>query len=185
MTISDVERARRGDRGAWEALAAATVDRLYAAARLIVGDPDRAEDAVQETLFRAWRYLPTLREADRFEPWLHRLLVRACADESRRHRRWWGRVTHLVLEPADGADDMARVAHRDQLERGFARLSTEHRTVLVLHHLLGLTAEETGRAIGIPVGTAKSRIHYATAALRAALEADARESTGLMKERMA
>jgi hypothetical protein len=69
---------------------------------------------------------------------------------------------------------MALVAHRDQLERGFARLSTEHRTVLVLHHLLGLTAEETGRAIGIPVGTAKSRIHYATAALRAALEADAR-----------
>ncbi len=184
MRSDDVERARDGDHAAWASLAGATVDRLYAAARLIVGDPDRAEDAVQETLVRAWRYLPTLRDADRFEPWLHRLLLRACSDEARRHWSWRGRVAILHVEPARD-DETGAVADRDQLERGFTRLSTDHRTVLVLHHQLGLTAGEIGESLGIPAGTVKSRIHYATDALRAALEADARDGARLMKERTA
>jgi RNA polymerase sigma-70 factor (ECF subfamily) len=66
------------------------------------------------------------------------------------------------------------VADRDELARVFGRLSIEHRTVVVLHHYLGFTVEDAAAAIGIPLGTAKSRLHYATDALRAALEADAR-----------
>ena len=185
MRIEDVERARAGDHAAWSALAAATVDRLYAAARLIVGDPDGAEEAVQETLVRAWRYLPTLRDASRFEPWLHRLLVRACADESARSRRWTRQLARLDIEPVDRSDQMQRLADRDELERGFAQLSIDHRAVLVLHHLLGFTSVEIAKILGVPPGTVKSRIHYATDALRAAIEADARRSPGSMKERPA
>ena len=82
-----VERARRGDHDAFAALAGAAIFRLDAAARLILRDPDQAKDAVQETLVRAWRDLPTLRSPDRFDAWLHRLLYRACIDEARRLRR--------------------------------------------------------------------------------------------------
>src|SRR5512146_279863 len=82
-----VEEAQRGDRDAFESLATATAPRLDAAARLILRDPERARDAVQETLVRAWRDLRGLRDPDRFDPWLHRLLVRACLDEARRWRR--------------------------------------------------------------------------------------------------
>ena len=73
-----VERARKGDHDAFAVLAGATIGRLDAAARLILRDPDRAEDAVQETLVRCWRDLPTLRDPDRFDAWLHRLFLNAC-----------------------------------------------------------------------------------------------------------
>ena len=80
-------------------------------------------------------------------------------------------------------DEYRLVADRDQLERGFRRLSAEQRAVLVLQHYEGLSLAEIADVLGIPVGTAGSRIHYATRALRAALEADARGTAG--KERPA
>ena len=173
MRADLVERARSGDREAFGQLAAAEVDRLLAIARLILRDPDLAEDAVQEALVRCWRQLPRLRDVDRFDGWLYRILVNAAADESKRRRRFETTVQVIRVEPAIG-DDVEAIVDREQLEQGFRRLSIEHRTVVVLHHYLGLPLTEIAATLGIPSGTAKSRYHYAMSALRAALEAEGR-----------
>jgi len=170
-----VERARQGDREAFGRLAAGEVDRLHAIARLLVRDPHLAEDAVQEALVRCWRQLPSLRDVERFDGWLYRILVRTAGDELRRRRRHETSVKVVHLEPAvaDGVHDLA---DRDQLDGAFRQLSIDHRAVVVLHHYVGLPLPEVAAALGIPPGTAKSRHHYAMSALRAALEADARST---------
>jgi RNA polymerase sigma-70 factor (ECF subfamily) len=168
-----VEAAQRGDHEAFEVLANASADRLYAIARLILRDTDRAQDAVQEALVRAWRELPGLRDPDRFQAWLHRLIVNACADQGRHQRRWSANVRVLRNEPSID-DDARTLADRDQIERGFRRLRPEQREVVVLHFYLDLPVPEVAETLGIPVGTAKSRLHYAMEAMRAALDADER-----------
>ena len=174
--LERVIRARAGDRAAFDLLAVGAVDGLYRIARLVLRDTDVAEDAVQEALVRCWRDLPSLRDPARFDAWLRRLLMRAITDEFRRGRRARAAITLLRLEPAipDSTDD---VVVREQLDRGFGRLSVDHRAVLVLRLYLGLSIEETALTLGIPVGTAKSRLHYATEAMRVALEADARPTS--------
>jgi RNA polymerase sigma-70 factor (ECF subfamily) len=167
-----VERARRGDREAFAQLAAEDVDRLHAVATLVLRDPDLAQDAVQETLIRSWRRLPELRDVERFDAWEYRILMRATADEFGRRRRYQESVRQVTIEPV--ASDERRVEDRDELEQGFRRLSIEHRAVIVLHQYLGLPMPEVAQALGIRLGTAKSRYHHAMAALRAALDAEAR-----------
>ena len=177
MTRTDlVVRAKEGDQEAFDALIATLIDRLYRVARLILRDVDGAEDAVQEALVRCWRDLPQLREPDQFDAWLNRILLNAVTDEARKRRQFASGVIALRLEPAQ-TDGLNGLADRDELARVFDRLSLDHRTIVVLHHYLGLTIEEAAAAIGIPVGTAKSRLHYALDALRAVLEADARSAT--------
>ena len=176
MSRELVERARRGDHEAFEVLAAAAVDRLYGLSRLILRDAELAEDATQEALFRAWRDLPTLREPDRWDAWLRRLIVNACMDETRKRRRARADIRMLDAEPWTG-DTSAAVADRDQVIQAMRRLTTEQRSVLVLRFDVGLDVPEVAEALGVPLGTAKSRIHYAVEALRAALEADARSTT--------
>ena len=172
-----VERAKRGDHDAFAALANAAITRLDAAARLILNDPDQGKDAVQETLVRAWRDLPTLRDPDRFEAWLHRLLVHACIDEARRLRRHRVDVPIITLDAPDPGADIASVAaRRDELERGFSRLAPEQRALVVLHHYLDQPLPEVARALGLPLGTAKSRLHRALDLLRAAIDADSRSA---------
>ena len=174
MAKSDlVRQARDGDRDAYDVLITELVDHLYRIARLILRDYDSAEDAVQEALVRCWRDLPRLRNPDRFDAWLNRILLNAITDEARHRRRFGASLTVLRTEPAQ-PDGLGALADRDELDRVFGRLSIDHRTVVVLHFYLGLTVDEAATTIGIPVGTAKSRLHYATEALRAALEADAR-----------
>jgi len=168
-----VRQARQGDRDAFDILLTDVVDHLYRIARLVLRDFDRAEDAVQEALVRCWRDLPSLREPDRFDAWLNRILMRAITDEARKKRGFVANVVQLKVEPAV-ADSSGALADRDEIARVFERLSVEHRTIVVLHHYLGMTTDEAARTVGIPHGTAKSRLHYATEALRAALEADAR-----------
>ena len=168
-----VAAARSGDRQAFDVLAATFVDRLYAIARLTLRDSDRAEDAVQEALVRCWRDLPALRDPDRFDAWIRRLLMRAITDEFRRGRRHQASVALLRFEPSTG-DASAALVVREQLDVGFRRLSLDHRAIVVLRLYLGLSIEEAAATLGIPVGTAKSRLHYATDAMRLALEADAR-----------
>jgi RNA polymerase sigma-70 factor, ECF subfamily len=168
-----VEAARGGDHEAFEVLASAAGDRLYAIAWLILRDRQRAEDAVQEALVNAWRDLPRLRDPDRFDAWLHRLVVNASTDQGRQARRWSTEVRMIRSGPT--TEDAANsLADRDQLERGFRHLKPEQRTIVVLHFYVGLPVPEIAQTLGIPAGTVKSRLHYATAALRAALEADAR-----------
>ena len=181
MQTELVDRARRGDREAFGVLAAAAVDRLYAIARLILRDAGLAEDATQDTLIQAWRNLPTLRDPDRFDAWLRRILVRSCADIGRRRRRWRTEISLVPVEPAE-PDSVAGLADRDQIERGLRRLNEAQRTILVLHYFVGLSLNETAAALEIPVGTAKSRLHYATDALRAALAAEERDPVGGTRE---
>jgi RNA polymerase sigma-70 factor (ECF subfamily) len=169
-----IDRAMAGDHDAFSELARAAIARLYAAAQLILRDPVASEDAIQETLVAAWRDLSALRDPDRFDAWLHRLLVRACYREARRGRRRW--TVEREVRPARMAepDPAIDLAVRDELERGFSQLDPDQRAVIVLHHYLGLTLDEVAAAIGVPPGTAKSRLHRATRAMRAALDADAR-----------
>jgi RNA polymerase sigma-70 factor (ECF subfamily) len=168
-----IERARGGDRDAFGQLAAQEIDRLYAIARLILRDADLAHDAVQEALIRCWRQLPRLREVDRFDGWLYRILVRAAADQASSRRRFSGNVQTLRIEP-NLPDETHRVADRDELDLGLQRLSLDHRAVVVLHHYADLPLVQVAAVLGIRLGTAQSRYHYGMASLRAALEADAR-----------
>jgi RNA polymerase sigma-70 factor (ECF subfamily) len=168
-----VERARRGDHDAFAVLAGAALARLDAAARLIVRDRELARDVVQDTLLGAWRDLPGLRDPDRFDVWLNRLLTHAAIDEARRRRR---RVIEVELNPIDSpiTDATPSLFDRDEILRAFGRLPAEQRAVIVLRYYLDLPLAETAASLGVPVGTAKSRLHRALAALRAAVEADAR-----------
>jgi RNA polymerase sigma factor (sigma-70 family) len=174
VTVSDlIAKAREGDREAFGTLAAAAVDRLFTVAVRILHDHQDAEDAVQSALVDAWRDIRTLRDDTRFDAWLYRLLVRACYEHAGRRRRFAASVVSLRLEPVTG-DEVARVADRDQIERAFKRLPIDHRAVVVLHHYMSMPLTDTAAALGIPVGTARSRLHYALKTLRAAIEADSR-----------
>jgi RNA polymerase sigma factor (sigma-70 family) len=171
-----VEQAMAGDHDAFAELARARIGRLYAVAVLILRDPGRAEDATQEALVAAWRDLSSLRDPDRFDAWLRRLLVRACYRESRLARNHRTIGVHVpTIEPSI-ADSTVAIAERDEIERGFRRLDPDQRAVLVMHYYLGLPVPEVADALGIPLGTAKSRLHRATRALRSALDAEARGS---------
>ncbi len=176
-----VIRAQTGDIDAFSALTAGLTTRLYGTARLILRDDDRAADAVQDALLQAWLDLRGLRDADQFEAWLHRLLVRACYRAAKRQRARDVVEIQLSLEGGPAVADIQRsTALRDQLERGFAHLSTDQRAVIVLHHYLGLSLLETAEIVGVPLGTVQSRINRATQRMRAALEADDR-STDLVE----
>ena len=163
----------RGDREAFGWLVVHTSDRMYAIATRILRDVDLAEDALQGAFLTAWRQLPTLRDPDRFEAWVRRLLVHACYAEARRRRTWAAHVRILPVDGPAGPDELLSVVDRDTLDRVFRRLPVEQRAVFVLHHHLGLALTEIAETLEIPAGTARSRLHYATRTLRAAIEADA------------
>ena len=167
-----VELAMRGDHEAFGVLVNSISDRMYAIATRILRDPDLAEDALQSSLITAWRELPRLRDPDRFEAWVRRLLVHACYAEARRRRTWAGNVRVLPVDGPAGPDELLSISDRDALDRAFRRLTVEQRAVFVLHHHLGLPLVEIADTLGVPAGTARSRLHYATRLLRAALEAD-------------
>ncbi|HEX8025859.1 MAG TPA: RNA polymerase sigma factor [Candidatus Limnocylindrales bacterium] len=172
MTLALVERAMGGDQEAFAILATQHVDRCYALAYRILRDPYRAQDATQQALLGAWRDLPTLREPDRFEAWLYRLVVHACYADSRSNRRWQARADVVRIHPTTLTEpDVARsVVDRADLEDAFRTLSPEQRAVVVLHHHLGYPLTEIAETLGIPEGTARSRLHYAVRQLRAALD---------------
>ena len=167
-----VERARKGDREAFAVLVHQVSDSLYSVAYRILRDTGLAEDVLQNALVLAWRRLPKLRDLDRFEAWIHRILLHACYDESQRTRSWRG-STVLPIELAGVTDETSQIADRDELERAFRWLTIEQRAVFVLHHYLGLPLVEVADLLGIPAGTVRSRLHYATRSLRVAIEAGA------------
>ncbi len=170
-----VARAQRGDREAFATLTESRTNRLYAAARLILRDDEAAADAVQDTLVRAWVDVRGLRDPNLFDAWLHRVLIRVCHRAASRSR---GRMVREVLavgqSPSTTSDAQLELAARDELERGLRRLSHDHRTVLVVRYYLDLPLAECAQVLGLPLGTAQSRINRAVRALRAALEAEGR-----------
>lgn len=163
------ERAQRGDHVAFGLLVDRSIGHLTAVARLIVRDHELARDAVQDAYIRAWRDLPGLRDPDRLDAWLHRLTVNACLDAIRRRRRRPIEIGIERLALPSLADHPSRIADRDALERGFARLPADQRAVLVLHYYVGLSVPSLADTLGIPLGTAQSRLGRALAALRVAL----------------
>lgn len=171
-----VLQAQRGDQDAFDRLASHMVDRLYSVAYRILRNGPSAEDATQQALVDVWRHLPSLRDPDKFDAWTYRLLVNAAYAEYRRRRR--EAPPGALTDGTTDADPYPSVHDRDQLERGFARLTAEHRAVLVLQHYLDMTHDEMAEVLGIPVGTVRSRLHGARGAMRAALEADARPALG-------
>ena len=166
--------AQRGDEAAFVDLIKVRTNRLFAIAQRILRDIDRAEDALQDALVIAWRDLRGVRDPDRFDAWLTRLVVRVCIAQATRERR---RTANLRALPVDGPaapDELISVGDRDVLDRGFRRLAPDQRAILVLHHYLGYAPSEIAETLGIPPGTARSRLFNAHRAMRAALEADAR-----------
>lgn len=161
-----VELARKGDREAFAYLVRRVSDQLYAVAFRILRDPGLAEDALQNALVLAWRRLPHLRDVDRFEAWIHRILVHACYDESARAREWRANVRVLPVDGPAASDETRLVADRDEIERAFRKIPMDQRAVFVLHHYVGLPLVEIAQLLEIPAGTARSRLHYATRALR-------------------
>src|SRR5688572_25442848 len=174
MQTDLVQRAQDGDEQAFASLAVAVGNRLHAVAHRILRDTDLAEDATQQALLAIWRDLPQLRDPQRFDAWSYRLLVRACYAEGRRSRSWAPNLRVLPADERVAAEGLSSVIDRDQLDRGFRRLSIDHRSVVVLHHYLDMTVDEVAQTLGVPLGTVRSRLHYAMRALRSALEADAR-----------
>ena len=174
MSTELVDRARAGDHAAFEQLAAAAIDRLYALAARVLRDQLAAEDAVQEALLHAWRDIRALRDPSRWEAWLYRLLLNACRDEQRRRRRRPVAVVTNLAERVATEDSVEAVARRDELERGLKRLTVDQRMALAMHYYLDLRPGEIANLLGIPEGTVTSRIHYGSRALRAAVEADLR-----------
>ena len=172
-----VERAMRGDEEAFEMLVGRIGDGLHSVARRILRDTTLAQDATQQALLDTWRNLPRLRDPDRFEAWAYRLLVNACHAEARRERRQRGNLRLLPRDESMVMDSASRIANHDLLDQAFRRLSVEHRTVVVLVHYVGLSHAEAAETMGTPVGTARSRLHYALQSMRAAIDADARAGT--------
>ena len=182
-----VERAQAGDHDAFAILVTASLPRLYGAARLILRDEDRAQDAVQEALVLAWKHIRALREPDAWDGWLHRLNVRACYKAARNAKRRTLVELHVMpdLEPAAPSDLALTVAERDQIGRALGRLPIEQRAVLVLHFFVGLPVTEAADVLDIPAGTAKSRLHRGLESLRDSMAADAPRPASRAGERSA
>ncbi len=176
MDTDLVRSAMRGDERAFTEIVNSITDRFLGVAHRILRDASLAEDAVQQALLTAWRDLPDLRDPAKFEGWSYRILVRACYMEARKRKRWHpATILRSIAEPT-APDLIGGVIERERLERGFDRLSVDHRTVLVLTYYLDLPSEQVAQALGVPVGTVHSRIHRAHHALRGALEAEGRDT---------
>lgn len=185
MDLALVEAAQSGDEEAFASIARASADRLFVVAHRILRDVGRAEDAVQQSLVTAWRELPGLRETERFEAWLYRIVVHACYAEAKRASRWSSNVVALSVDGPATRDTTQDVVTRDALDRGFRRLPADQRAAFVLHHHLGWSVSEIAENLGVATETVKSRIRYATSTLRAALDADARTTSMEPRERLA
>ena len=169
-----VLRARQGDESAFAALLEDHGDRLHATAHHILRDADLAADAVQQAMIEIWRKLPNLREPDAFKAWAYRIVVRAALAEAKGRSAWRIRVAPVEVEGWASPVERPRIEDRDELEHGFAQLTLDQRTVIVLKHYASLSNAEIAAAMGIPEGTVRSRLYNALQALRAALEADRR-----------
>jgi RNA polymerase sigma factor (sigma-70 family) len=170
-----VENARHGDRAAFEALLRRRLDDLFRISWAILGDERDARDATQDACLMAWRRLPTLRDPASFDAWLTRIAVNGC----RMRLRSRARVREIQVPELEAAapiadDPAATLADADAIARAFDRLDPDARAILVLHHLRDLPVASIATVLGVPVGTIKSRLHTARAALARAIEREQR-----------
>ena len=165
-----VERARHGDPAAFETLLSGRLDKLFRTAWAILGSEADARDAIQEACLATWRQLPRLRDVERFDAWLSRILINACLLKLRQRAR----VREIPMmpahdRPAPAGGDPDAIGEADAISRAFDRLTPDARAILVLHHLRHEPVSSIAASLGIPVGTVKWRLHAARAALETAL----------------
>jgi RNA polymerase sigma factor (sigma-70 family) len=170
MQTDLVVRAQQGDEQAFSELLVPIYDRLHQIAYRVLRDRPLAEEAVQQASLSMWKGLPGLRDPERFEAWCYRLVVNACNSEARKRKRRRREVESVVGRDAVVRDEYGAIHDRDLLERGFERLSMDQRAVVVLHHYLDMKVDDVADALGIPSGTARSRLHRALKAMRESLE---------------
>ncbi len=181
-TLSElIDRARGRDEAAFTVLVGPRLEGLLRIATAILGHEADARDALQIALTSAWANLPGLRDADRFEAWLTRIVVNECRHALRRRARTRVRelpMEHVLAAQARGslhtAGPEASLAERLAFERAFERLPGEARALLVLHHLERLPIDVIAQILAIPAGTVKSRLHAARRALERELEKESR-----------
>ncbi len=172
-----VQRAQHGDHEAFASLVRPHLDRLHGLAGFLLRDPARAEDALQEALLSAWRDLPKLRDPDRFDAWLRRLVVNASYDEGRRLKRRRGEVSLAPEHEPRTGGGYGALLDRDELIRGFRRLNEEERSVIALRYYLDLSNAEAADALGMREATYRSKLHRALRVMQAALAAESRSPT--------
>jgi RNA polymerase sigma factor (sigma-70 family) len=172
---AQIRRAQTCDVDAFTALVAGRVEAMQRTAMAILGHEADARDAVAESLAAIWRELPSLRDPHAFDAWSTRIVVHACRRRLRGRGR--ARVRELTMDAAEAgrtppasAGPADAVADRMALERAFERLDADARAILVLHHLDGRGVAEIASVLGIPIGTAKSRLYAARRALERSLE---------------
>ena len=149
-----------------------SLDRCFRVAAVILGNREDAEDAVDDAALRAWQHFASLRNHDRFDAWFSRIVVNVCRDRLRERR---GRPATLAFDPPSPFDPIDESVERAALHGALARLTPDHRAVVALHYLEGLTVDQIADRLGLRAGTVKSRIHYGVRELRAAYEAAQRD----------
>jgi len=158
---------------AFAVLSDAALRRVYGLAGYLLGNAADAEDATQEAMARAWRSRGSLRDPAAFDVWLDRILVNACRDRLRRRR-----VIQIVDLDASGQmearDPFGDFLARAELEGALNALTPEQRVVVVLRFWQDLSLDQISERLDWPLGTVKSRLHHALAAMRSRLERDAR-----------
>ena len=177
-----IQRCQRGDRLAVEALIRRYQNYVYRLCYLVMRTEQDAEDMTQETFIRAFRALPRfeIRKGTSFEAWLYRIAVNAC--RSRMRRKWYQVLPwpepapQMVAEPEEQPDRLMILGERrNDVLRAVDAVGEKHRMVVILRYYAGLSNEEIARALNIPSGTVRSRLHIARHRLRAALEEQERE----------
>ncbi len=176
MTVELVHRALNGDVDAFDALVAGRIEQMVRLAMANVGNEADARDATQDALAAIWRELPSLRQPERFAAWADRILVNRCRLTLKRRGRRAVREFALPSDDPPGVPTASGpegdVLRRQALQTAFEELDADARALLVLHHLAELPLVEIAARLGIPVGTAKSRLHAARQRLARALESE-------------
>ena len=159
-------RVRAGDREAFDLIVAANAETAYRTALAILGNDADARDAAQDAFVAAWRGIGGLRDVDRFDAWLGRILINHCRSALRRR----GRVREVALEGVPETRAASGSFDASDFDEAFGRLNIDQRAILVLHHLHGYGVREIGAWLGIPTGTVKWRLSRARSALQRELE---------------
>jgi len=175
-----VRRAKDGDADAFDQLVIRHQNRVFQLCLWVVGDPDEAADAAQDAFIRAFRFLPKFREEASFGTWIGRIALNVARDAAKRRKRRPAPFSAILADdetfdpPADvpsTEDDLLRRERQMVVRRALAALPEHHRIIVVLFDMQGASYEDAARILGLPMGTIKSRLNRARAALKAALSA--------------
>jgi len=137
-----------------------------------ISDASALDDLVQEVFLRAWKGLPKFRQTAQFSTWLYRIAWNVASDHRQSAAKGRTRLQALTNQAPlqQDAPDVLHLHYQDLVQRGLIHLSFDHRTILVLHDLQELPQKDVAEVLGIPVGTVKSRLFHARAAMRQFLQ---------------